>query len=288
MIARSKKKKNRKKWMLWSMIGLLIITIAAAAIFLPKGTGAFQEEVAETGDIMTYYNFPGTIDSKNRETIISEKPMQIDKVNVEQGDQVKSGDVLLTASSGEKIKASIDGEVSQILTKNDAQVKAGTELMKLVDYANFETDVKVDEFSIKFLEIDQEVEVAINALDKELAGTVSAISKEAINENGVSYFIATIDLEQDEELRIGMSTEASILKEKAIAVTTLPMDVILFDDANRPYVLFPSKEGEPIKKSITTGINDGMVVEVKNGVSAGESVMYAPKDEGLLEQLWRR
>lgn len=288
MIARSKKKRSRKKWLIWGILGFLVIALPAAIIFMPKGTGAFQEETAETRDIITYYTFSGAVDSENRETVISEKPMQISEIKVEQGDQVENGDVLLITTEGEEIKASIAGEVSQILIKKNAQVRAGIEMMKLVDYANFKTTVKVDEFSLKFLKIDQEIDVAINALGKKLAGTISDISKEAINENGVSYFVATIDLEKDEALRIGMSTEANIVKEKALAVATLPMEVILFDSENRPYVLQPSEEGQPKKKPITTGINDGMIVEVKSGVAAGESVMHEPKEKGLLEQLWRR
>ncbi|WKA53129.1 efflux RND transporter periplasmic adaptor subunit [Planococcus shixiaomingii] len=289
MNASSNKKRKRKKWVFWCILGILISAVSAAAVFMPRGTGAFQGEIAETGDIITYYNFPGTIDSKNREIIISEKPMQICEIKVTKGDQVKIGDVLMTTTLGEEIKASINGEVTQILTKKNAQVMAGTEMMALVDYVNFKTNVKVDEFSYKFLEIDQEVAVTINALDKELTGTISDISKEARNENGVSYFIVAIDLDKDEKLRIGMSTEAKIVKEKAIAVTTLPMEVILFNNQNQPYVLLPSEKGEPTKKSIATGINDGMTVEVKSGVSAGDSVMNTRNEEGLLEQLfWRR
>ncbi|TWT14279.1 efflux RND transporter periplasmic adaptor subunit [Planomicrobium sp. CPCC 101079] len=289
MIARSNKKKKKKKWLFWGIIGIFISAVATAAFFMPRGTGAYQEEVAETKDIITYYNFSGTIDSKNRRSIMSEKPLQICEIKVEQGDQINSGDVVIITETGEEIKAPVNGEVSQILIKENSQVMAGAELVKLVDYANLTTKVKVDEFSLKFLKIDQEVGVGINALGKELTGTISDISREAINENGVSYFIATIDLEKDGNLRIGMTTEANIVKEKAIAATTLPMEVILFDDEKQPYVLLPSKEGEPIKQPITTGINDGMVVEVKTGLSAGENVMHATEEEGLLEQLlWRR
>lgn len=282
-------KRKKRKWMIWIVGAILITAIAGAAVFMPKGTGAFQSEVAETRDITTYHNFPGTILAKNRETVISEKPIQICDVKVKQGDQVRNGDVLMVTSLGEEIKASIDGEVTLLRIKENAQVPAGMEMVKLVDYGNFKTNVKVDEFSYQFLEINQEIEVTINALGKELSGTISDISKEAVNENGVSYFIVGIDLAKDEGMRIGMSTEAKIVKEEARAVTTLPMEVIFFDSENQPYVLQPSEEGEPIRKPITTGINDGMTVEVRSGVSAGESVMHEPSEEGLLEQLfWRR
>ncbi|MDN7228192.1 HlyD family efflux transporter periplasmic adaptor subunit [Planococcus sp. N064] len=281
-------KRKTKKWMLWSIIGILVLAIAAAAIFMPKGTGAFQAEVAKTGNITTYSNFPGIIDTQNRETVISEKPMQICDIKVKQGDQVKNGDVLMVTSLGENIKATINGEVSNIRIKKNTQVNAGMEMMKIVDYKNYKTNVKVDEFSFRFLETGQKVNVSINALGKELGGTISDISKEAVNENGVSYFMVAMDLQRDSDLRIGMSTEAKIVKDEALAVTTLPMDVILFDDENEPYVLLPSEEGEPKEKAITTGINDGMIVEVVSGVSAGESVMYSTGEEGLLEELfWR-
>lgn len=285
----AKNKRKKKKWLFWSILGILIAALAGAAVFMPKGTGAFQSEIAEIGDITTYHNFPGTIDAKNRETVISDKPMEICELKVEQGDGVKKGDVLLVTSAGEKIKASINGEVTQIRIKENAQVPAGIEMISIVDYVNFKANVKVDEFSHKYLKIDQEIEVAINALDKEIAGTITAISKEARNENGVSYFIASIDLEKDEGLRIGMSTEAKLVKAEAKEVTTLPMEVILFDKENQPYVLLASEEGEPRGESIKTGINDGMRVEVKSGVTAGDEVMRALDEEGLLQQLfWRR
>lgn len=285
----AKIKRKKKKWLLWSIVGILIAALAGAAVFMPKGTGAFQSEIAATGDITTYHNFPGTIDAKNRETVISEKPLEICEVRVNLGEVVSKGDVLLTTSAGEEIKASIDGEVSQIRIKETAQVPAGVEMINIVDYDNFKANVKVDEFSHKYLKIDQKINVAINALDKEIAGTITAISKEARNENGISYFIASIDLAEDKGLRIGMSTEAKLIKAEAKEVTTLPMEVILFDKKNQPYVLLPSKEGQPREESITTGINDGMKVEVKSGVSAGDKVMRALDEEGLLQQLfWRR
>ncbi|WP_416144809.1 efflux RND transporter periplasmic adaptor subunit [Planococcus koreensis] len=285
----AKTKHKKRKWLLWSLFGLVIAAIAGAAVFMPKGTGAFQSEIAETGDITTYHLFPGTIDTKNREIVISDKPMEICEVKVKQGDVVKKGEVLFVSTLGEKIKSSIDGEVTQIRIKENAQVPTGIEMISIVDYVNFKANVKVDEFSHKYLKIDQKIKVAINALGKELAGTITAISKEARNENGVSYFIAAIDVEQDEGLRIGMSTEAKLVKEEAIEVTTLPMEVILFDNENHPYVLLPSEEGEPREEPITTGINDGMRVEVKSGVSAGDEVMRALDEEGLLQQLfWRR
>lgn len=273
------KNKSKKKLMIWIVVGIVVLALVAAAVFMPKGTGAFQEEVAETGDIKTYFSFTGAIEAKNRETVMSEKSIQISEIKVEEGDQVEKGDVLLETSMGEEIKASVDGEVSKVLVEKNAELMSGIELMEVVDYSDLQTTVKVDEYSLKFLKAGQKVDVTVNALDKEIKGTISAISKEAANENGISYFTAAIDLVKDEELRVGMSAEAKIVKEEAKKVTTLPMKVVQFDSRNKPYVLLPAEDGLPTKKYITTGINDGTVVEVKSGISAGDSVMFTDNEE---------
>ena len=91
----------------------------------------------------------------------------------------------------------------------------------------------------------------------------------------MSYFTATIDLAKDEAIKVGMSTEAKILKQQATDVVTLSMKAIQFDSKNKPYVLIPTEKGMTTKKYIQPGINDGTTIEVKNGVSAGDEVIIS-------------
>ncbi|MPM50847.1 hypothetical protein SDC9_97593 [bioreactor metagenome] len=120
----------------------------------------------------------------------------------------------------------------------------------------------------------KETAVNIGALDKEIKGTISSISKEGQITNGVTYFMATIDLEKDESIKIGMSAEVTLLNSSAAGVVTLPMTVIQFDENNKPFVLKKDENGAPVKTEITTGINDGTIVEIKSGVKAGETILY--------------
>lgn len=269
------KKKGKKKLVIWSIVGGLIVALMLVIFFSPRGTGSFQEVVAQSDDITTYYSFSGAIEAKSRQNISSMKEMHIEDVVVEEGDQVKTGDVLLKNAEGEEIKSEIDGEVSKIYTKDNTHALQGSRLIDIVNFDDLQTNVKVDEYDLKYLEVGKEVDVTINALEKEMKGSISKISKEATNENGVSYFTASIDLVKDDTLKVGMSVEAKILKEEAKAVTALPMEVVQFDSSNKPYVLLPSeKNGLPTKKYITTGINDGMIIEVKSGIESGDSVVF--------------
>ncbi|MEH7300775.1 efflux RND transporter periplasmic adaptor subunit [Neobacillus drentensis] len=269
------KKKSKKKIVIWSIVGLIVASLISAVLLTPKGLGNVEKEKAQTGDIATYYSFSGAVEAKNRKTITSEEAIQIKEIKVKLGDQVKNGDVLMVTKQGNKIKATLDGEISKIHVEKNAELMSGAQLIDIVNYSVLQTTVKVDEYDLKYLKVGQEVNVTINALEKEIKGTVTEISKEATNENGVSYFTATIDLVKDEAIKVGMSTEAKILKQQAKGVVTLSMKAIQFDSKNKPYVLIPTEKGMTTKKYIQPGINDGTTIEIKDGVSAGEEVIIS-------------
>jgi len=92
--------------------------------------------------------------------------------------------------------------------------------------------------------------------------------------NGVTFFTATVDLNIDPSIKIGMSAEVTLISNKVVGVVTLPMTAIQFDDNNNPYILKKDEKGVVAKTEITTGINDGKTVEVKKGVSSGEKILY--------------
>ncbi|QFF98409.1 HlyD family efflux transporter periplasmic adaptor subunit [Psychrobacillus glaciei] len=270
------KKKGKKKFVIWSILGLVILGVLCARLLMSRGLSGFDEETVKSGDITTYYSFSGVVESKNRQNVMSEKVMQIDQIKVKEGDKVKKDDVLLKTTQGDEVKASIDGEVSKIYIEENAQVMSGMKLMDIVDYTNLQTSVKVDEYDLKYIALDKDVQVTISALDKEVKGSISAVSKEAINDHGVSYFTATIDLTQDDSIRVGMSAEAKILNQSVTDATTITMKAIQFDENNKPYVLISGEKNIPVKKYIQAGVNDGTTIELKSGLVVGD-VILIPK-----------
>lgn len=268
-----KRKSKSKKWISVSIV--VIILIAIVATFLMRKTPPLYENVeAKTGDITTYYSFSGNVETKNRQTVISEKVMQISEIKFKEGDKVKEGDVLITTTTGDEIKSDISGEIVNINVEENAQIMAGIKLMDIVDYNDLEINVKVDEYDLAAIETGKETTVHIGAIDKDMKGVISDISKEGQVMNGVTYFIATIDLDKDESIKIGMSAEVKLLSAKATGVVTLPMEAVQFDSDNNPYVLEKGEKKKVIRTDITTGINDGTTVEVTSGVTSGETILY--------------
>ncbi|MGB8452520.1 MAG: HlyD family efflux transporter periplasmic adaptor subunit [Anaerocolumna sp.] len=252
----------------------MLILIAAAFFTLRPKSDMYKSVEAKTGDIDTYYSFSGNIDAKNRQTVMSEKVMQISEIKVKEGEKVEKGDVLFTTTTEDKIKAGIDGEVAQINIEENEQVMAGISLMEVVDYGNLQINVKVDEYNVSDLGVGNEETVYIGAIDKEIKGTIESISKEGLVVNGVTYFTAVVDLEKDDAIKVGMSAEVKLRSFSVNNVVTLPVSVIQFDEINHPYVYLKDRNGKIVKADIDTGINDGTSVEIVNGINSGDTVYY--------------
>lgn len=272
-----KRKSKVKKWIIISLIVIVLVFLAAVSL-LRQGRTPYESVNAKTGDITTYYSFSGNVDTKNRQTVMPDKAMQISEIEVKEGDKIKEGDILLKTTAGDEIKSEINGEVINLNVEVNQQVMPGTRLMEIVDYDNLEVSVKVDEYDFSALKLGQEATVNIDALNKEVKGTISSMSDVGQIVNGVTYFPATVDLAKDASIKIGMSAEAKVLSAKATGAVTLPMYAIQFDDNNKPFVYIKdtNKKRNPVQRvDITTGINDGTNVEVKSGVTSGETIYYA-------------
>ncbi len=272
-----KKKSRPGKWIAFIVIVLLIA--CAVVLFLSRRDSKVYESVkAELADITTYRSFTGNVETRHRQTIIADMVMQVTDIYVEEGETVKKGDVLAETSTGDKLAADIDGEVSGVGVEENAMVMAGTKLMEIVDYSNLKINVKVDEYDIGSLKEGKEATVKIGALNKEIKGKISHISREGVVANGVTYFTADIELGKDPALKAGMSAEVRLIDNTVKGAVTVPMSVVQFDDNNTPYVLKENSKGRPVRTDIETGINNGAIVEVKKGIAGGETVLYINPD----------
>lgn len=269
-----KKKSKRKKWVTICIVTIAVVGITAAILLQPAST-TYENTDAKIGDITTYYSFTGNVESKNRQTVMSENIMQISEINVVEGDTVNEGDILMKTSAGDEIKAKISGEIVNMIVEENSQFMAGAVLLEIVDYNNLEINVKVDEYDYTALEKGKEITVKLGAIDKEIKGVISNMSKEGEVMNGITFFMATIDLDKDEDLKIGMSAEVTLINTEVTGVVVLPVKALQFDDNNQPYVLEKDEDGVVVKTEITTGINDGKTVEVKSGVLSGETILYS-------------
>ncbi len=184
-----------------------------------------------------------------------------------------------------KITAEIDGEISEIYVKENESLITGTKIMDIVNYDDLEVKVKVDEFDLGSVSEGKEVTVTINPLEKDIVGKVSKISKQAETVNGVSFFTASIDLEKDEALRVGLSVEVKAVNKNITNATTISMKALQFDNENRPFVYYRDINDNVVTKAVKVGANDGNTVEIIEGIKVGEVILFPEKAKGITPQM---
>lgn len=269
--------KNKSNKGLWLGIGIGVVAVALVVSpqLLSKGKlAAYQSAGVTKETIQTHYTFTGSVGSKDSETLMAQKITQIKEIKVEEGALVKKDDVLIISQDGTKIKASVNGTVTNMAVEVNQQVMAGAKLCEIVNFDNLEVIVKVDEYDLSAIHQGDQIDVTIHAIDKDIVGTVSKVSDTAINQNGIAFFTATVDLAKDKDIKVGMTAEATILSEEAVDALTIPMKALMFDQDHTPYVYTKNSDGTMTKLALMVGINDGKTVEITRGVSNGSTIYY--------------
>lgn len=269
-----KKKNTGIKW----IIAIIVIGVIAAVMIprLGKAKDVAGDEIeVKTGNIKTYYSFSGSIEAKNRQIVFADQPIQISEFKVKAGDMVKKDDVLYKTNRGVNIKSEIDGEVLEIYVEEDEQIAPGTKIIEIVDYEDLQLKVKVDEYDLKSINIDQLADVTIHALNKDFEGKITDIAKEGIYVNGVTFFNTTISIVNEGDILVGMSAEAKVLNQTSDNAPILPMTAIKFKEDNTPYVNI--KNDRILDEvELEIGITDGINAEIKSGLSVGDKI-FVPK-----------
>jgi HlyD family secretion protein len=270
--------KNKKRTKKVIIGGIVLLAVAGLGLWgysaFAKGeTDKFTETTVATETLVNDNRFTGVIESQSREIITATSAQKISEFYVEKGDWVDKDDDLYETSSGEVISATKSGEVGEINFDEDEAIAAGDQVMEIVDYENLKVSIKVDEYQLSSIAVGQPVTINVDSIGRSIPGTVSEISREAKNENGVAYFTAIVDFTGDSQVRIGMNAEVIAIKQQADNALTVPVDAIMFDGNNNPYVMVKKDAKTTENRQVTTGITDGIKIQITAGVSAGETVL---------------
>lgn len=164
------------------------------------------------------------------------------------------------------VPVKVGSSVIQANTFND-----GTTIATLADMNDLIFKGKVDETDVGSLRQGMPVEITIGAVaDVTLDATIEYISPKAVNENGANTFEikAAVAVPDSVTVRSGYSANASVILSRADSVVTVPEGVVEFEGTDTyVYVLTDSVPSQSFdRRKITTGLSDGINVEVKSGV----------------------
>lgn len=160
------KKRTIKSFIKW---GIVVIVIIALVLYLRNKTGStiesmYTEDTAVIRDIQTYHTFTGTTEPVNSSEVIPlVTGIQVKEVMVEVGDEVSTGDVLMTLDTY-NIQSAIDQLSATMDAADTSSAISIAQAQKAYDDLKYEVDNG----------LNSTLQNALNGIDSAFANMVSA------------------------------------------------------------------------------------------------------------------
>ncbi len=153
----------------------------------------------------------------------------------------------------------------------------GTTIATVADMGDLIFRGNIDETEVGQLVVGMPMNITIGALqDLTFDASLEYISPKATENNGANQFEikAAVTVPQGSEIRSGYSANAEIVLTRKSNVLSVPESAIEFSDGDTyVYVLKgDSKDNTYERKKVTTGLSDGVNIEIKSGLTQKDKV----------------
>lgn len=284
-----KKRKGRRRRIVRRLVWLVVILAILAGIgFLVYNKLradykiTYDPYTATTGSISNSLSFTGSMQLIHSATYTASSDTKVREIYVSVGDKVKDGTKLMRLSDGTPIEAEFEGEVSAVNVAKGDDVKAEDALVTVADFDHMRVSVRVGESNISSVSVGQACRVAVPSANALFDATIGTIDHVAYTGNNVAYYTTTVDLDTSgmENLWPGMQATVTVTLDEAQDVTVLKMEALSTARDNTAFVYKEKADGEMEQVKVTVGVSNGNYVEIKDGVTAGETVYkIAEKDD---------
>ena len=167
------------------------------------------------------------------------------------------------------IPVKVGNSVIQANTLND-----GTTVATVANMSDLIFEGQIDETEVGSLYEGMPLTITIGALkDYTFDASLEYISPKAVENNGANQFKvkAAVKVDSEHVIRSGYSANAQIDLEKATDVLTVPESALEFVK-EESYVYKKGQDGTYTKTKVETGLSDGVNIEIKDGLSEGDTV----------------
>ena len=235
----------------------------------------------------------------------------IEKLNVENGDTVSYGFVLMELSSktledeierakeslddaqisvdnlgdtldNYTIKAPINGTVVRKALKAGESAENGATLCMIYDLSYLTVTLAVDELDIMSVSVGQKATVTADAVEgKIFEGVVTRVGVNGTTSGGVTTYPVDIRIDETDGLLPGMNADIVITVKETTDTLAVPADAV----ARGNVVLRKTADGSTGEKApdgyeyvtVEIGMADELYVEILSGLEEGDTVAYIAK-----------
>ena len=166
------------------------------------------------------------------------------------------------------IPVKVGNSVIQANTMND-----GTTVATVADMNDLIFDGNIDETEVGTLVEGMPLKISIGALQNySFDAVLEYISPKAVETNGANQFEikAAVKVAGDRKIRSGYSANAEMVLESRKQVLAVPESTVEF--AGDSTFVYVKADKDYTRKLITTGLSDGLNIEILSGISENEVV----------------
>jgi len=268
-----------------------------------RKNGQYSSAEAVMTDLSEYVEITGYVAPLNRVEVLPASGGRIEKILVEEGDKIKSGQLMALMSSTDrvaildaaramgdeqykywqdaykpiKVVSPLDGT---IILKNIVEgqtVGASTVLFAVSDKLILEATV--DESDIGKVKTGQAAFITLDAYpDKPVSGKVFQILDEGTTSNNVITY--KVKIRPDTVPAFFKSQMTANIKLRISAgrkVLLVPAAAVVIGPSGSTAVMTSIAGPKPVYKDVVTGANEGRNVEIVSGLEDGDAVYYSEK-----------
>ena len=208
-----------------------------------------------------------------------EKVAAIDALQVVRDGVSKSN----ASASSTLIRSTISGRILDIPVKVGNMVilsnnfNDGTTIASVANMNDLIFRGNIDETEVGQLVNDMPMKITIGALqDLNFEANLEYVSPKAVENNGANQFEikAAVKLAEGSQIRSGYSANAEIVLSSAHKVLSVPESAIEFSgDSTFVYVIKGEGKDKTYNRTqVTTGLSDGVNIEIKKGITQKDKV----------------
>lgn len=256
-------------------VRLANINLRQAQVFYDREVSLFNQQLISADE---FDKTKQALDQAKEEVMAAQDALDVVKNGVSKSNANASSTLIRSTIAGLilDIPVKVGNTVVLSNTFND-----GTTIATVANMNDLIFRGNIDETEVGRLKEGMPLKITIGALqDMKFEADLEYISPKAVENNGANQFEvkAAVRAVKDGKVRSGYSANAEIVLDRATKVLSIPESAIEFSgDSTFVYLVKGSGEKKTYERhQVTTGLSDGVNIEIKKGLSA-KDIVRGPK-----------
>ena len=251
-----------------SRVRLAEINLKQAQINLDREQALYEKKLVSAEE---YDKVLQQLNQAKEERAAAQEALEVVRDGVSRSNAKSSSTLVRSTITGLilDIPVKVGNSVIQANTMND-----GTTVATVANMNDLIFDGQIDETEVGSLSEGMPVVITIGALqDYSFDATLEYISPKAVENNGTNQFEikAAVKADPAQRIRSGYSANAEIVLQRAEQVLAVSESALEFS-GDSTFVWLKGADGKFSRTQVTTGISDGLNIEIKDGLKKGDIV----------------